>query len=98
MITLTANDVLPDDGARGTLVGRVWRPDVGGPAVVAVRADGVFDVTASFSTVRALCEQDDPAGALRAATGDRIGDLDTILANTPPDRRDGTKPWLLAPV
>ena len=98
MITLTANDVLPDDGTAGTLTGRVWRPDVAGPAVVAVRADGVFDVTSAFSTVSALCEQDDPARALRAAKGERIGDLETILANTPPDNRDSTKPWLLAPV
>jgi fumarylacetoacetate (FAA) hydrolase family protein len=98
MITLTANDVLPDDGTAGTLTGRVWRPDVAGPAVVAVRADGVFDVTSAFSTVSALCEQDDPAKALRAAKGERIGDLETILANTPPDNRDSTKPWLLAPV
>ena len=31
MITLTAKDVLPDDGASGTLVGRVWLPDAGRP-------------------------------------------------------------------
>ena len=36
MITLTANDVLPDDGTNGTLVGRVWLPQRKGPAVVAV--------------------------------------------------------------
>jgi fumarylacetoacetate (FAA) hydrolase family protein len=98
MITLTANELLPDDGTKGALVGRVWRPDVAGPAVVAVRPEGVFDVTAIFSTVSALCEQDDPAAALRAAKGERIGDLDAILANTPPDRRDPSKPWLLAPI
>jgi fumarylacetoacetate (FAA) hydrolase family protein len=98
MITLTANDVLPDDGIKGTLVGRVWRPDVEGPAVVAVRAEGLFDVTSTFPTVSALCEQDDPANALRAAKGEWIGDLDAILANTPPDARDVRKPWLLAPV
>jgi fumarylacetoacetate (FAA) hydrolase family protein len=98
MITLTTNDVLPDDGTAGTLIGRVWRPDVDGPAVVAVRADGVFDVTSAFSTISVLCEQDDPAKALRAIKGERIGDLETILANTPPDNRDSAKPWLLAPV
>jgi fumarylacetoacetate (FAA) hydrolase family protein len=98
MITLTTRDVLPDDGAKGTLVGRIWRPDVGGPAVVAIRADGVFDVTAHFPTVSALCEHEAPAAALRAATGVRVGDLEAIVANTPPDRRDATKPWLLAPV
>ena len=37
MITLTSKDVLPEDGASGTLVGRVWVPDLAGPAVVAVR-------------------------------------------------------------
>src|ERR1700743_255342 len=98
MITLTAKDVLPEDGTRGTLVGRVFLPEAGGPAVVAIRDDGVFDVSAQFSTVSALCEPDDPARALRAAKGERIGDLASILANTPPDVRDPKKPWLLAPV
>ncbi len=98
MITLTANDVLPDDGTAGTLVGRVWLPDAAGPAVVAIRGDGVFDVSATFSTVSALCEQDDPAAALQKAGGARIGDFEAIVANTPPDRRDRKKPWLLAPL
>src|SRR5215468_4643590 len=98
MIALTAKDVLPQDGTSGTLAGRVWLPDANGPAVVAVRGDGVFDVSASFSTVSALCELDDPAASLRAVKGARIGDLDGILANTPPDGRDAQKPWLLAPV
>ena len=98
MITLTANDVLPDDGTSGTLVGRVWLPQFQGPAVVAVRSDGVFDVTARFPTVSALCEESDPAAALRAVKGESLGDLDGIVANTPPDRRDPQKPWLLAPL
>jgi fumarylacetoacetate (FAA) hydrolase family protein len=98
MITLTTKDLLPDDGTSGTLVGRVFLPDVGGPAVVAVRDDGVFDVSARFATVGALCEADDPARVLRVAKGVRIGDLASILANTPPDARDPKKPWLLAPV
>jgi fumarylacetoacetate (FAA) hydrolase family protein len=98
MITLTANDVLPDDGTSGTLVGRVWLPQLQGPAVVAIRGDGVFDVTARFPTVSALCEEGDPAAALRAVKGEPLGDLDSIMANTPPDRRDRQKPWLLAPL
>jgi fumarylacetoacetate (FAA) hydrolase family protein len=98
MITLTAKDVLPNDGTRGALAGRVWLPQAQGPAVVAARGDGVFDVSANFSTVSALCEESDPAAALNAAKGERLGDLDAILANTPPDRRDPKKPWLLAPV
>ena len=98
MITLTLGSVLPDDGTTGTLAGRVWLPQAEGPAVVAVRADGVFDVTEDFPTVSALCEADDPAEKLRAAKGERIGDLERILANTPPDRRNPSEPWLLAPV
>ncbi|MGR6800537.1 hypothetical protein, partial [Aeromonas veronii] len=73
-------------------------PQANGPAVVAVRSDGVFDVSATFPTISALCEQDDPAQALARIKGERIGDLETITANTPPDHRDSTRPWLLAPV
>jgi fumarylacetoacetate (FAA) hydrolase family protein len=98
MITLTEKNVLPEDGVSGTLAGRAWLPQVGGPAVVAVRDQGLFDVSAQFPTMSALCEQDEPAQALRGIRGERIGDLESILANTPPDRRDPQKPWLLAPV
>ncbi|RTM06266.1 MAG: fumarylacetoacetate hydrolase, partial [Bradyrhizobiaceae bacterium] len=98
MTTLTVKDLLPEDGTKGTLVGRVWLPQVNGPAVVAVRGDGVFDVTARFPTVSALCEEDNPAKALAATRGERIGDLEAIVANTAPDTRDPKKPWLLAPV
>ncbi|MEH2568221.1 fumarylacetoacetate hydrolase family protein [Bradyrhizobium sp. AZCC 2289] len=98
MITLTTKDLLPKDGTSGTLVGRAWLPRLNGPAVIAVRGDGVFDVTARFQTVSALCEEDDPAAALRAFKGERIGDLENLAANTPPDQRDREKPWLLAPL
>ena len=98
MITLSSKDVLPEDGTRGTLVGRIFLPDVGGPAVVAIRDSGVFDVSTRFPTVSALAEENDPAAMLRATKGERVGDLDGLVANTPPDRRDPNKPWLLAPV
>ena len=90
--------VLPDDAARATLAGRVWRPDVGGPSIVAVRDDALLDVSASFPTIRDLCEADDPAAALRATRGEPIGNLDAVLANTPPGQRDRSRPWLLAPI
>lgn len=88
---------LPDDGTEGALVGRIWRPGIG-PSVVAVRESGVHDVTASFPTVRDLCETPDPAARLRAADGERVAGLDELLANTPPQTRDPALPWLLAPV
>ena len=89
---------LPDDGSAGTLVGRIWDPAVRGPSPVLVRDDGVYDVSDSFATVRDLCEQPDPSGAVREAGGRRVGDLADILANTAPTGRDESRPWLLAPV
>jgi fumarylacetoacetate (FAA) hydrolase family protein len=97
-VTLSPIDTLPADGFSGALAGRVWRPDVEGPSVVAIRADGVFDVTASFATMRDLCEAPDPAGSLKRTPGERIGTLADILANTPSTARDAGKPWLLAPI
>ncbi len=89
---------LPEDADRATLVGRVWRPDLGGPAVAAVRQGRLIDVTATWRTVSALCDAPDPAAALAAARGEDLGPLAPILANTPPGARDATKPWLLAPL
>ncbi len=98
MPSLLTASPLPQDGTAGALVGRVWRPEVNGPAVVAIRDEGMVDITRSFPTVRDLCETDDPAGSLRGAQGERIGGLDDVLANTPADGRDPAKPWLLAPI
>ncbi|MDB5606832.1 MAG: putative 2keto3deoxyxylonate dehydratase [Bradyrhizobium sp.] len=98
MISLNAAAILPDDGEAGALVGRVWLPAASGPSVVAIRDNGVFDITWRYPTVSALAEHANPTTALRGAEGIRIGDLDAIAANTPPDRRDPTQPWLLAPI
>lgn len=89
---------LPADGTAGTLVGRVWRPDVHGPSVVAVRADSVYDISRSFPTMRDLGETGDPAASVAAARGERIGTVASILVNTPEIDRDQARPWLLAPV
>ena len=97
-LKLTENTTLPSDGYAGALAGRVWRPELGGPSVVAARADGLVDVSRHFPTLRDLCEQADPAAALRAAQGERIASLAETLANTPEEGRDPAKPWLLAPV
>jgi len=90
--------VLPQDARNPSLAGRVWRPDVGGPSVVAARGTELVDITAAFPTMRDLCEQPDPAAALHAATGEPVGRLDQVLANTPRGARDPAHPWLLAPI
>jgi fumarylacetoacetate (FAA) hydrolase family protein len=98
MKPLNAAAILPEDGTTGALVGRIWLPSASGPSVVAVRDDGLFDVTKDFATVSALSELPSPASALREAAGTKIGSLDEIVANTHPDKRDPKKPWLLAPL
>ncbi|HEX2137399.1 MAG TPA: fumarylacetoacetate hydrolase family protein [Microvirga sp.] len=90
--------MLPADGTAGALVGRLWRPEVEGPSVVTLRGDDVIDISRTFPTVRDLCEAADPVAALKAAQGETVGPLDAILANTPADRRDPARPWLLAPI
>jgi fumarylacetoacetate (FAA) hydrolase family protein len=97
-LSVNVTSTLPTDSTSGTLVGRVWRPELGGPSVVAIRQDGVFDISRSFATMRDLCESPDPAAGVAAARADRIGDLAAILANTTEDKRDTGKPWLLAPI
>ena len=89
---------LPDDATNAVLAGRVWRPDVDGPSVVTVRDGALVDVSATFPTVRDLCETADPAAALRAAQGETIGHVAAVLENTPPEGRDRSKPWLLTPI
>jgi fumarylacetoacetate (FAA) hydrolase family protein len=96
-ITLDRSTTLPKDGVAGALAGRVWRPNVQGPSVVAIRAEGVIDITAAFPTMAALCASTAPAAALKGTTGENLGSLDHLLANSVEASRDSTRPWLLAP-
>ena len=98
MLSLSAATILPDDQTAGALVGRVWLPAASGPSVVAIRDSGVYDITSQYPTVSALAELGNPAAALRAAEGARVSDLNAIAANTPPEKRDLGRPWLLAPI
>lgn len=96
---LSVAATLPRDGCRGTLIGRVWLPgDPPGPAAVAVREDGVHDLTRLAPTVSLLAEAEDPVALARSPEAPRIGDLAPILENSRWDRRDPSLPWLLAPI
>jgi fumarylacetoacetate (FAA) hydrolase family protein len=76
------DDILPEDGTTGTLIGRVWRKGKpAGPSVVAVRADGVFDLTATVPTTADLCNAPDPASLARNAPGERLGDLKDMIGD-----------------
>ena len=101
---LDAERFLPDDAFAGTLVGRVWLPETpvspAGPAVVALRADGVADLSERFPTMSTLLDSPLPAQAVRAIDGTdapRVCTLDELLDNSVPDGRDAGRPFLLAP-
>lgn len=96
---LSVAATLPQDGCRGTLIGRAWLPgSPPGPAVVAVREDGVFDLTRLAPTVSLLCEAEDPVALARSGEAPRVGEVEPILQNSRWDRRDPALPWLLAPI
>lgn len=88
---------LPTNGP-GTLVGRVWRPDVQGPSVVVVRDGWLEDITKQYPTMHDLCEEQEPAQTVQAITGERFVDLEVVLENTARDIHDPQQPWLLAPI
>ena len=98
MLDLREETTLPADGFAGALAARVWRPEVNGPSVVAIRDEGVFDISAAFPTMRDLCETPSPGQALRAAEGPRLGALSEILAHSPRDSGGSSNARLLAPI
>ncbi|WP_367846570.1 fumarylacetoacetate hydrolase family protein [Rhodoferax sp. WC2427] len=92
------NNILPQDGLAGTLVGRVWLGgSLPGPAVVALRPDGVYDLSAHYPTMSTLLDAAQPAEAVRKAPGQRLCSVDELLANSLPGSRNAALPHLLAP-
>ncbi len=81
------SDFLDETARGGTLLGRVWNPGAGGPAVVTLRDGQVIDITARAApTSRDVCEMDDPAGYVSTAAGPALGLLAEIAAAQVGDR------------
>ncbi len=96
--SLDARSTLPEDSDKATLVGRIWRPDLAGPSVVTLRDGNLFDITAATPTMTELINAENPTQAAQTASGEDMGPVETIIANSAIDSRDETKPWLLSPV
>ena len=82
--------ILPDDATAGTLVGRAWVPasagfPVAGPSVVAIRHDGVYDLSQQFPTMCGLLELADPARTVRETAGRKIGTIESVQWLAPCD-------------
>ncbi len=96
-IQLTAENTLPADGMRGTLVGRIWLPgEAPGPTPVLLREDGVFDLSQLAPTLSGLFEEPELLQRLRQLDAPRIADTKSLLDNSGDDL-DPTRPYLLAP-
>jgi len=96
-LDLSPAAILPHDGGRGCLVGRVWRPGTpAGPSPVLVREDGVFDLSHLQPTLAGLLALEDPAAAVQDA-GERIGSLAEVLANSGHEARDPARAYFLSP-
>jgi fumarylacetoacetate (FAA) hydrolase family protein len=95
---LTPAACLPADHERALLVGRIWWPEVAGPALVRVTEDGVFDLTGLAPTMSELLELPDPVAAIRAAdAAPRIAKTADVLANSAAEGRDVRAPSFQAP-
>ena len=79
----------------GTFVGRIWRPEANGPAVVVVRDGKVYDVTSKgIPTMSDLLERDDPVAFVHSQIGAAVGSVGALLSG-PIDR---SVAHLLAPI
>ena len=89
------SDFLDEAAQGGTLLGRVWDAEAGGPAVVTIRDGLVLDITTREApTARDICEQEDPAAWVAGARGRPLGALADLATVRPGDL---TQTHFLAP-
>jgi len=86
---------LPQDDERALLVGRVWRDDQQGPALVVVRGGQVIDISATINVMSDLLDHDDAPGLVASAQGTVLCSIDALIANS--CASPATPPYLLAP-
>ncbi|MBL6605145.1 MAG: fumarylacetoacetate hydrolase family protein [Alphaproteobacteria bacterium] len=92
--------ILPDDAQDAILVGRIWRPEVGGPCLVAHKAGHLYDITSrDVPTMRDLLELDDCCGYVTAklAGAKALISLDALMENSLGSDADTALMHFLAP-
>lgn len=102
-----SDNILPQDAAEASLVGRVWVPVLqsasgeeipgGGPCIVTLRDGVLLDLTPHTPTMAHLLNHPDPLKLLQNGDLTPLGPIGEIIANSPPDGRDPSKPYLLSP-
>ena len=95
--------LLLEDHNDAMLIGRVWLPasesKPGGPTIVHITANAIYDLSADFPTLTDLLNQYAPADLCRAiTTGNSIASFDEIAANTLALKRDQDKAVFISPI
>jgi fumarylacetoacetate (FAA) hydrolase family protein len=95
---LTADNILPEDAVRATLVGRIWDPAVNGPTPILLRRGQAIDISRIAPTLSGLFEIADVVAKLEQASGlPEIASVAQLIVNSDEHARDPKRPWLLAP-
>ena len=95
-MTVSSTKVLPVDADAAVLVGRVETAQ--GPCVCIVRDGEVVDATASYPTIAHVLRAANRVHSLLSADSRVMGQVDEIVANSDPVKRDPSKLHLLAPI
>ena len=77
----TGANLLPADTECALLLGRVWRDDSGGPALVAVRDGALVDLSCHAASMAELLDQPELLHIARHAPGMTLGPAQAVLAN-----------------
>jgi fumarylacetoacetate (FAA) hydrolase family protein len=102
-LSLSSTDALPADGFTGTLVGRAWIPStagqIGGPSVVVLRQEGIFDISEAAPTMSSLLDSSNPVAIARATPGRYVGSVESLLDQTASSASssDFSQPSFIAP-
>lgn len=94
--------VLPNDAAAATLIGRAWIPGrPGGPSPVVLHEGRVYDLARAVPTCAQLTNSANPVrtvhDALAKGWAKAVGRIDDLLENSIADRRDPAEPYFLTP-
>lgn len=96
MINMTSRQMVPTDSQEAVLIGRVWDPVSGGPRVVCVRSEDVFDLTPEVRTVAELMDHENPLELVLNTAATRRWSLAELAEASL--ERDRSRPHLLAPI
>jgi fumarylacetoacetate (FAA) hydrolase family protein len=93
---MTADRMLPLDADSAMLVGRVWDPETGGPRVVSIRGQEVFDHTPVVRTIADLMDREDAAELIESTRISPRWNLSELVEASL--ARDQRRAHLLSPI